>query len=222
MPEENREPRLGVTPAQVAGSALAAISGAVFASWAGTTGTIIGAALGSVIATVGSATYTWSLRRTSHVVRERAARVRRVTLSGGALPRTVSEGPMRDPDEPRDTEEPEESRFPWGRVAAAAGIVLVLALAGITLFEAITGRPVSSLVGQDHGQGTTLGHVVGSDPRTRPKPTPTPSGSPEPAPTTSAPPSPATQSPSPSPSTGLLPSAPPSSPTDSGSATPLP
>ena len=55
---------LGLSPAQVAGSALAAVSGALLASFAGTTGTIIGTAIGSVVATVGAAIYTQSLRTT--------------------------------------------------------------------------------------------------------------------------------------------------------------
>ena len=57
--------RLGLSPAQVTGSALAAMSGAFLASWFGTTGTLVGAAVGSVVATVGAAIYTHSLRRTA-------------------------------------------------------------------------------------------------------------------------------------------------------------
>lgn len=221
MAEREHDPRLGVTPAQVAGSALAAVSGAVFASWAGTTGTIIGAALGSVIATVGSAAYTWWLRRTSAVVRERADRVRQATLRINALPRTVNQGPMRDPEESPEVDAPEKPKFPWGRVAVAAALVLVVALAGITLFEAFTGKPVASLVGQDHGKGTTLGHVVGSDPKPTHTPTPTPSPSPAAPSPTGGSPSPATQSPTPTPPPTLLPSPSAGAPS-SGSATPTP
>ncbi len=215
---EREPPRLAITPAQVAGSALAAVSGAVFASWAGTTGTIIGAALGSVIATVGSATYTWSLRRTNAVVRERA---RRAALRTNALPRTVSEGPMRDPAEPvTEVEEPEQTRFPWGRVAVAAAVVLALALAGITVFEAFTGKPVSTLVGKDSGKGTTLGHVVGSDPK--PSPTPTPRSPSEPSTSTDGSSSPPPgEAPTPSSSTPS-PTAPTGSETSTDSATPAP
>ena len=88
----NENPRtdrkLELSPAQVAGSALAAVSGAFFASWAGTAGTLIGAALGSVIATVGAATYTWSLRRTRDAVRRPPPRS--ATDRHGQLPRVVA------------------------------------------------------------------------------------------------------------------------------------
>ena len=60
-----REPdRLGVTGSQVAGSVLASVSAAVVASYFGVTGTIVGAARVSIVATVGSAAYGLGLRRT--------------------------------------------------------------------------------------------------------------------------------------------------------------
>ena len=95
MNPEHRERKLELSTTQITGSALAAMSGAFFASWAGTTGTIVGAALGSVIVTVGAATYTWSLQRTRDAVKRTAAQVRQSALASNALPRTVTEGPMR-------------------------------------------------------------------------------------------------------------------------------
>ena len=170
MNEEHRERPLGLSTAQVAGSALAAMSGAVVASWAGTTGTIIGAAVASVIATIGAATYTWSLRRTSDAVRRTAAQVRQTALIGNSLPRTVAQGPLRDDAEPTDRTSvlPAADRgrrwdLPWGKVLVASAAVMVTALAGITAIEALTGRPVSSYAGKDDSRGTTHGRVVGAD-----------------------------------------------------------
>ena len=48
-------PGLGLGPAQIAASALAAVTSALAASFLGVAGTIIGAAVGSVVATVGAA-----------------------------------------------------------------------------------------------------------------------------------------------------------------------
>ena len=85
MTEPQPEPPAGRRPAptevravptQVAGSALAAMSGAFLASYLGTAGTIIGAVVGSLVATVGTAAYTWWLRRTSEVVKRTATQVR--------------------------------------------------------------------------------------------------------------------------------------------------
>ena len=100
MKSHKPERKLDLTPTQVTGSALAAMSGAFFASWAGTTGTIIGAALGSVIVTVGAATYTWSLQRTRDAVRRTAAQVRQQALTANAQPQRVADGPLREPETP--------------------------------------------------------------------------------------------------------------------------
>ncbi len=56
--------RMGVTGTQVAASVLASVSAAVIASMFGVAGTIVGAAVVSVIATVGSAAYGLGIRRT--------------------------------------------------------------------------------------------------------------------------------------------------------------
>jgi hypothetical protein len=228
---------LGLSPAQVAGSALAAMSGAFFASWLGTTGTLIGAAVGSVVATIGAAIYTHSLRRTGTVVKRTAVQVRHGALLTGAVPRpdpgTASDGPVRDPNAPREGDPPVEEAadhgdkgrgrlstfvsekldLSWVRVALASLAVLVVALAGITVVEAITGKPIASWFGRDGGTGTTVGHVVGSDnksseqdkaPRkqTPVTPKPTPSESPSPEPQEPVPSTPSVPTPTPSPSTG--------------------
>ena len=52
-----------ISAAQVAGSALAAVSAAVVASFLGVGGTVIGAALGSIVASVGGALYSHSFKR---------------------------------------------------------------------------------------------------------------------------------------------------------------
>jgi hypothetical protein len=95
MSEEPEERKLSISTTQVVASALAAMSVAFMTSWLGTAGTIIGACLGSVIATVGTAAYSWSLRRTSTVVKQTAAQVRQTALLTNTLPRTVAQGPLR-------------------------------------------------------------------------------------------------------------------------------
>lgn len=184
MTREDKPPtKLEISPTQVAGSALAAVSGAFFASWAGTAGTLIGVAAGSMIATVGAATYTWWLRRTRDAVRRRATQARLTALRTNAMPGTVAAGPPRegeetvvlttgtDPDGPGATEDrrPWFKRWdlPWARVAVASVVVMVIALAGITAFEAVTGRSVASFTGKDDPHGTTLGNAFDKSPATR-------------------------------------------------------
>ncbi|MFI6583926.1 hypothetical protein [Embleya sp. NPDC050493] len=72
MPEraENERRRIDVNAVQVVGSALAAISSAFLLSTLGVAGTVIGAALASVVATVGSAVYVHLFRRTGEQLRD--------------------------------------------------------------------------------------------------------------------------------------------------------
>ena len=188
------EPRLGISTAQVAGSALAAVSAAFFASWLGVAGTLIGAALGSVVGTVGSASYTYSLQRSHALVRGCPAH-RAPQRSGPPAP---------------------GGQWPWRRIAAGGAAVLALTLGTLTVVEGIVGKPVSSMTSGGDGGGTTIGRVVRdegprgdsptpSEPTAPTSPTPSPSTDPTSQPTDqpSGTPSPSVQptgSPSPTPS----------------------
>jgi hypothetical protein len=190
MAHDKDDRMLGLSPAQVAGSALAAVSGALLASFAGTTGTIIGTAVGSVVATVGGAVYTWSLKRSSAAVLRTAAQVRQTALLTGPLPRTVVQGPMRSEDDREDgtpeaaagstpdgaadesaeaavdsaaAEDRARRSIPWGKALLASLAVTGVALGGITVFEAVTGQPISSLIGRGDSQGTSVGNLVRND-----------------------------------------------------------
>jgi hypothetical protein len=181
QPDDKTERTLGLSPAQIAGSALSAVSAAFVASWAGTTGTLIGAAVGSIVATIGAAFYTASLRRSSEAVRRAATQVRQTSLLTGTLPRTRLDGSPQpgdtravdSPEVPAEQAEPvgddgesadlPARKLPWGKVLLASVAVMIAALGGITAVEALTGRPISSWLGGDSSQGTTVGHVVGND-----------------------------------------------------------
>jgi hypothetical protein len=230
-PKEHKERSLGLSTAQVTGSALAAMSGAFVASWAGTTGTLIGAAVGSVIATVGAATYTWSIQRTGHAVRRTAAQVRTGTLVSAtaiteALPRPGqrrSPGEADDPvEDPTEEVSPTGRRWrltgdlPWAKVALASLAVMVLGMGGITAVETLTGKPIGSFFGKDDGSGTTVGRVVSSagstsssDEETTPSPTESTDEKSSSTPT-STPSSEPSESPSSAPSTTPTPTADPS------------
>ena len=80
---DERESRVGVSWMQVAGAALAAVSSAVLLSTLGVAGTVIGAALGSVVATLGTAVYTRTLDASRQQVAARAVALRRVPRSRG-------------------------------------------------------------------------------------------------------------------------------------------
>jgi hypothetical protein len=229
------------------GSALAAVSAAFFASWAGTAGTLIGAALGSVFATAGSATYTWWLRRTSDVVRRTAAHVRETGMgSTVVMPGLRTRGAPGDSESDSEGDSEAESDVnatedgtsadsgsgsdrwaflrgrPWGKVLLVSLGVMVVALAGITLVEAVTGKPLSAITRGDHSKGVSITRIVGDDggPARPKKKHPTPGRSPSPAPTPSA-----TTPPTPGATPSTSPTATPSespTPTPSATATPSP
>ncbi len=79
--EETEEKKHAINWMQVAAGALAAVSSAVLLSTLGVAGTMIGAALGSVFASVGSAFYGRTLDVSRQQVAAQAAALRRVTTA---------------------------------------------------------------------------------------------------------------------------------------------
>jgi hypothetical protein len=77
--EREKRPRLNLTTSQVAASALAACCASVVASYLGVAGTVIGAAVGSIVATTGAAVY-------GHLFRRGSARLRSSLQFNGRIP----------------------------------------------------------------------------------------------------------------------------------------
>lgn len=201
--DQAETPALGISATQVAGSALAAVSAAVSASWLGVTGTLIGAAVASIVGTIGSAMYTYSLQRGGHVVR-RGVVVPRLRGPGratedGAAEEQQPAGPSPAAQTPPVRRTPGSGRsrgwsaLPWGRITLGAATVLVVALGALTVVEGLAGKPVSSFATGEDGGGTTLGRVVDTHPTETPVetdpviPTPTPDTPALPTPTESEP-----------------------------------
>jgi hypothetical protein len=168
--------------------ALAAVSGAVVASFFGVEGTLIGAALVSMLVAPAEAVYTHSLASAHRVARR--SLVRRVGDQAGASEEAASEEAASG-EEGASEGHPQPIR--WQRVAVAAALAFGIAVVAITGVEAVANQPLASLVGTQPRQGgsTSVGVVVaGGDrsipPATRAPGTATtsPSG---PAPTTTAP-----------------------------------
>ncbi len=182
---------LGLSLTQVLGGALAAVTAALAASFLGVAGTIAGAAIGSLVATVGSAVYDHSLRTAG--ARLRIARVEPVARNASREPVAV-QGPLRE-------QVPGSRRPRRGVVHLAIGVIagMVIALGGITAVEALIGHPLSSST----TGGTSISQAAtGSTPTRSTKPSPaipstpsvtsTPSATATPPPSTTAPPPPST------------------------------
>ena len=164
--------------------ALAAVSGAVVASFFGIEGTLIGAALVSLLVVPAEALYTHSLASAHRVARR--SLVRRVGEQAGASQEGTSQ---------EGTSQAHPQPIRWQRVAVAAVAAFGLAVGAITGAEAVANQPLASLVGsRPRPEGSTsVGAVVGgadrsAPPATRAPATSTTSTAPSgPAPTTTAP-----------------------------------
>jgi hypothetical protein len=157
---QQRQPILGVTGPQIFSGAMASVTAAVVASYFGIAGTLVGAAITSVVATIGGALYRQSIEQAQ-------ARVvlRRNPKTGEVQKEVVA------PAEPR----PKRS-LPWGPIIAAIVLVFALALGAVTAVEVAARKPIASLLGRaepDSGR-TSLGVAVRevSEPASQVEPTP--------------------------------------------------
>ncbi|HEX5501497.1 MAG TPA: hypothetical protein VFW96_02670 [Thermomicrobiales bacterium] len=145
MMQDQERKTIQLSVAQVLAGALASVSAAVVASKFGLAGTLLGAAVTSVVATIGGALYRHSIERAHARVRLRVHRDPRT----GALRHERLRAPR-----PR-------RRIAWGRVAAGAALVFALALGLLTALEVAAQAPMARLIGGDRpGAGTTVGAVV--------------------------------------------------------------
>jgi hypothetical protein len=177
--------------------ALAAVSGAVVASFFGVEGTLIGAALVSMLVAPAEAVYTHSLASAHRVARR--SLVRRVGDQAGASEEAASEEGASEEaaSEEGASEEAASEGHPqpirWQRVAVAAVLAFGIAVVAITGVEAVANQPLASLVGTQPRQGgsTSVGVVVAGGDRSIPPATQAPGTSTTspsgPAPTTTAP-----------------------------------
>ncbi|MDO5710957.1 MAG: hypothetical protein Q4P32_04345 [Micrococcales bacterium] len=175
----------GLSVPQLIGGASAAVSTAVVASFLGVAGTLIGAALGSIVSTISAAVYT-SMARDAH------SRVRMVTVRPGRDARSASGTPSSHSSPRASTAATTHPgpRHAWNlavirraikprALLAGAGVIFVIAIGAITALEVGLGRPVSA---SEPTGSTSLGRVVQdvsgqSAPSTPSDVTPTPSDS---------------------------------------------
>lgn len=181
-----------LSPVQITAGALASVSSAVVASFFGVAGTLIGAALASVISTVTAALYTNSLSRTNERLRKVRVQLAAPGSPGqpaGDATTELTQPPAEAAAETRvlpaaldPRRAPAPRRGPrWPRVAVYAVAVFGLAMVIVTGIEIVSQQPVSALVGAEEASSTTtLGEITGDsstddeDPGT-PAPTPAPS-----------------------------------------------
>ncbi|WP_244931618.1 hypothetical protein [Nocardioides sp. W7] len=183
------QPTLDIDWLKTLAGALAAVTTAVLLSTLGAAGTLIGAAFGSVAATVGTALYSQGLassrQKVAKVAKENAllkvgvaqSEVRRAARRHGDTAAVDAHLEHADEQlgEARQELDAASSRgswrtaLPWRRVALLAAGTFVVAMLVLLAFEAVGGKPVSSYTGGTDGSGGTsisrLGGSSGSDDR---------------------------------------------------------
>jgi hypothetical protein len=156
---DDRSPAAPTRPSliQVAASALAAVSAAVIASLFGVAGTMIGAAVASVVSTVGVALYSESLHRTHAGIRRAGRQLARLPMLGASEDRSVGTGGMPLlPDHLHPRRGSARRRWlRWSTVAATVVAVFATAMGVVTVVELIGQQPVAALVGGSSESGTT-------------------------------------------------------------------
>ncbi|MBK7722688.1 MAG: hypothetical protein IPI32_10845 [Austwickia sp.] len=149
---------LGLSLTQLLGGAGAAVSSAVVASFLGVAGTLIGAAVGSVVSTVSAALYTnWATTA-------RGRLPARALVRRGTSAEAPTAGPISSLDSgPLVVTAGRAARTRRIRRAVAGALTMfVLAIGVITAIELGLGHPVST---QDRQGSTSIGAVVDSGPQ---------------------------------------------------------
>jgi len=203
-PTTDEKPRLEIDWLKTVAGALAAVSSAVILSTLGVAGTIIGAAVGSVVISLTGSIYNASLARSRERVKARAAALAKVGVAQAEVRRaarrrasdTAVESHLEHADaqlvqaqidlDDLAVEEAEGvswkerlAGLPWKRIALLAVGFFVIAIVAITVFELIAGRPVSDFTGgSDHHGGTTFSDLGGGNQQEKQPSTPTPSHGP--------------------------------------------
>jgi hypothetical protein len=171
-------PKLDIDWLKTIAGALAAVSSAVLLSTLGAAGTIIGAALGSVIATVGGALYSQGLARSrERLAQAQSLALRRVGIAQAEVRRAnrhQGDDPAVDAHLAHADERLGEAKaelgaiadeppavgwrerlvvLPWKRISLVAAGLFATAILAITAFELLAGESVSSITGGTDGDG---------------------------------------------------------------------
>lgn len=249
MGQVSERDRPGLNWVQIVAGALAAVSTTVLLSTLGVAGTILGAAIGSVAASIANAFYQRGITASRDQVLTQSYAIRdvvqaRLRLDEAALkadhgePGAETEVRRADAaleeaeqeleevragaaDDPEREDTAATAGIPWRRVAVWAAGLFVVVMITITAFELLTGRAVSSYTGgSDKDTGSTVPGLGGGDQDREPTPTPEPTVSPTSTPSATVT---VTVTPSPSESPSVAPTEEPTpTPTPEPTATPEP
>ena len=187
----------GIQISKVIAGTLAAVAAAVLGSFLGVAGTLAGAALASVVGSVGTQLFDNSLKRGTKTLQTVAPAFIKAPAAVGTPP--VAAATEEEKPSQLVVEHPRRT-IRWGHVGLAALTLFVLSMGAISVFEAFTDKPLSATMRNTSATGST---VFGSsnDSSRQKDPTPAVSESASPEESSSSDVSP-TESPAPDATTG--------------------
>jgi hypothetical protein len=160
--KESKAKALDLSVTQILGGALAAMTAAALGAQLSVAGTLVGAALASIIAAVAGSLYTASIRRTRDKVKtvfwtgepnevEEPTVIDIVTDKDGHIAGQRSH--LAKPVPSGEPSPPRRPKLNWKRIAVAALAIFGIAAVALTTFELVTGHALSG------GDGTTIQQV---------------------------------------------------------------
>lgn len=161
-------PRYDVSGIHVSATVLAAVGGALLASYLGVVGTIVGTAVASGVTTLGSAILRYHFHQTRDRVKAAAPVLAQRAQGlagnrgprGGAQPSDAGASASGSDHEPGGGPAGGDARKRvWIRYAIPAVSVFVLVIIGVTVWELAAGKPLASIVWGKPGSGTSIGSV---------------------------------------------------------------
>jgi hypothetical protein len=166
----------GIDIVKIGAGGLAAVSAAVAASSLGVAGTLAGAAIASVVGTVGTELYANSLKRGYGRLRRAKPDLVDVPRTGDAVPIpsatdpdattvfpavTVASAQAAAGAGPATYGSVAERRPRWKHVVLIAVAIFVFAMTAIFLVELMAKQSLAAVFGHDTGGSTTISSVVG-------------------------------------------------------------
>src|SRR5690349_14188319 len=135
----------GIEVTKIIAGTLAAVTAAVIGSFLGVAGTLAGAAVASLVGSVGTEIYERSLHRGAKKLQTLAPTFIKAPAAVGTP--AVAAATAEDQPSHLVPDGARGRQIRWGRAAMIAGALFVLAMGSITVAEWITGKPVQSVVG---------------------------------------------------------------------------
>jgi hypothetical protein len=166
----------GIEVTKIIAGTLAAVTAAVIGSFLGVAGTLAGAAVASVVGSLGTELYQRSLHRGAKRLGAIAPTFVKVPAAVG----TPAVAAATEEEKPSHTVPP-SSEIRWGRIGVAAAALFVLAMGSLTVFELIAGETVASAVGNSSSGRSTVSSILGDDSAKKPAVTPSTESTPVPS-----------------------------------------